>query len=202
MKIEIKKIPKEHITEAVDIFTGAFIDDPLFKFAFPELNQRKRLTKVMYEFVVYDMVPQLNLMMIGAYVDDILAGCEIYTTPEANEWDERMNVSLKKMRAKANDDAINLIGEYARLKKYDPGVVHFYGNEIAVKGEFRKKGIGKALADNMIKECKNHTTAQGIIIDTANENNIKLYEKWGWVLKGVYNFYTIKSFAFWRGKYR
>ena len=196
--ISIKHIPESLYPEAVEIFTQGFIDDPLFLFAFPEEEQRKRLTNIMYEFVVYDLVPKLNLTMKGAFIYDSLAGCIIYTTPDAQEWNEAMNIALRNMRDKANDERINIIGEYARLKKYDPGVPHFYGNEISVKKEFRRQGIGIALAEDMIRECKTHPTAKGIVIDTANPDNILLYKKWGFELKATIDFYNIKSYAMWR----
>jgi GNAT superfamily N-acetyltransferase len=196
--IIIKSIPEHLLPEAVEIYTQGFMDDPLFLFAFPEDEQRKRLTKVMYEFVVYDLVPKLNLTMKGAFIDDSLAGCIIYTTPDAREWNEDMNIAIQKMRDKANDERINIIGEYARLKKYEPGVPHFYGNEISVMKKYRKHGIGKSLAEDMINECASHATAKGIVIDTANPDNLSLYKKWGFALKATIDFYDIKSYAMWR----
>ena len=53
MEILIKPIPEKYLNESVKIFTNAFINDPLFLFAFPEIDERKRLTQIMYEFVVY-----------------------------------------------------------------------------------------------------------------------------------------------------
>jgi GNAT superfamily N-acetyltransferase len=200
MEPNIKEIPKKRWGESVEIFTEAFMDDPLFLFAFPEIDTRKRLTKIMYEFVVYDMVPALNLVMNGAFLSIELAGCQIYRTPESFGWNELMNSALEKMRAKANDERINLIGEYATLSGYDPAVVHFYGNELAVKKEFRRSGIGRALSNFMINECRTHPTAKGTVIDTANEKNVRLYEKWGWELKMTLSFYEIKKFFMWRAK--
>jgi ribosomal protein S18 acetylase RimI-like enzyme len=196
--ITIKDIPSSLYPEAVEIFTQGFSNDPLFLFAFPEEEQRKRLTKIMYEFVVYDLVPKLNLKLKGAFIDDIFAGCIIYTTPDARGWSDEMNDAIAKMQAKANDKRINLIGEYARLKKYDPAVPHFYGNEHSVKKEYRKHGIGKALAEYMINECESHPASWGIVIDTANPDNVPLYQKWGFVLKATIDFYDIKSYAMWR----
>jgi hypothetical protein len=197
LKTVIKSLNPESFREAAEIYTEAFYLDPLFVFAFPGQEQRMRLTRVMYEFVVFDMVPILNLTIKGAFVNDKLAGCVIYTTPESSEWDEKMNEALDKMRVRANDEKINFIGEYARLEKFSPGVEHFYGNELAVGSGFRKRGIGKMLNDTMVEECKNHFSAKGIVIDTANENNVSTYLKWGWQLKKTGVFHNIKYFAFW-----
>jgi ribosomal protein S18 acetylase RimI-like enzyme len=198
MEIQINDIPKELYKDAVAIFTGAFSDDPLFMFAFPAKEQRRRLTKIMYEFVVYDMVPKLNLTIRGAFADGILAGCMIYTTPESFAWSETMNASLENMREKAADKSINLIGEYATLNGYKPEVEHYYGNELAVRKQYRGRGLGKALLNDLIKHCESHPKAKGILIDTANENNIAMYEKLGWALKTTIPFYDINKYFLWR----
>jgi GNAT superfamily N-acetyltransferase len=198
MNTVIKEIPEEMRSEAVEIFAQAFMDDPLYLFAFPEVEQRRRLTKIMYEFVVYDMVSKLNLVLKGAFVENKLAGCMIYTTPDSNQWDDTMNEAIMKMREKANDKRIDIIGEYAMLKKYEPGVEYFYGNELAVRNEYRRHGIGKRLVESLIADCHNNPIAKGILIDTANINNVTLYEKWGWKLKASLDFYSIKVYSMWR----
>ena len=200
MEIILRNIPKERINEAINIFTEAFYDDPLFVFAFPEEEVRKIQTRIMYEFVVLDMVPKLNLSLKGAFINDELAGVTVYTTPESHEWGGQMMDALAKMREKANNGRMNIIGEFARLGGFEPDCIYFYGNELSVSKDFRKHGIGKALNKHLIDECKKHPTAKGILIDTANENNVKLYKKWGWELKAAADFYEIKKYFLWKEK--
>lgn len=197
METVIKSLKPEHFPDAVNIYSDVFTSDPLFIFAFPDTVTRKRLTKDMYEFVVFDMVTKLNLTITGAFSGDNLAGCVIYTTPDSHNWTESMNESVARMSEKANNERISIIGEFARLNKYSPGVEHFYGNELAVSLNFRRRGIGKLLNDSMVDDCKKHHSAKGIVIDTANENNVPTYIKWGWQLKKTGTFYEIKYFAFW-----
>jgi GNAT superfamily N-acetyltransferase len=198
MNVEIRDIPEKLKNGAVDLFAEAFAGDPLFVFAFPDEDVRKIQTRVMYEFVVLTMVPMLNLAMKGAFDEECLAGCMIYSTPERKGWGENIIDALDRMRKKSNDERINLIGGFAVLEGFTPGVPYFYGNELAVKKEYRNKGIGKALCDFLTDECRRHPLAEGIAIDTANESNVKLYEKWGWELKAVKDFYTIKKYFMWK----
>ena len=132
------------------------------------------------------------MIIKGAFIKNNLAGCIIYSTPESHAWSEIMNEPLMKMREKANDERIDIIGEYARLDKYGPGVKHFYGNELAVSKKYRKLGLGKMLNDCMVNDCRNHPEARGIVIDTANEINVATYKKWGWELKVTGYFHNIK----------
>jgi GNAT superfamily N-acetyltransferase len=198
IKANIKDIPAWERTEAVGIFTEAFTDDPLFKFAFPETEEREKLTKLMYEFVVMDMVPELNLTIKGVYKENKLAGCIIYTTPKSDQWSNKMMGAVSKMREKADNPRINLIGEFAMLDKYEPGVKYCYGNELAVKKDYRRKGIADKLIKTMINDCKSYPEVKGILIDTANKENITLYEKWGWELKQTTDFYSIKKYFMWK----
>lgn len=200
VNISISNIPVNKHAEAVEIFTEAFINDDLFMFAFPEKEQRKRLTKIMYGFVVYDLVPKLNLTIKGAYINNVLAGCIIYTTPDANEWGEQMYEPLQRMREKAGDDRIKLIGEFAMLHGYEPEGKYYYGNELAVRKDFRNKGIGKALVKYMIDESGKSKEANGILIDTANLNNVKMYRRWGFELMEIKDFYELKKYFLWREK--
>ncbi|RPI19868.1 MAG: N-acetyltransferase [Ignavibacteriae bacterium] len=200
MEIVIKDIPADKINDAISIFAEAFFDDPLFVFAFSEDEIRKRQTRIMYEFVVNDMVPKLNLTLKGAFANNELAGVTIYTTPDSYEWGEQMIESITKMREKANDSRMNYIGEFARLGGYEPDGEYLYGNELAVSKNFRKHGIGRTLNKFLINECNKFPEAQGILIDTANENNVKLYEKWGWELKAAVDFYQIKKYFLWKDK--
>jgi ribosomal protein S18 acetylase RimI-like enzyme len=194
----IKNIFPEDHNEAISIFSEAFTDDPLFKFAFPEDNIRYDQTGIMYSFVVNDMVPVLKLKLVGSYENNELSGCMIYATPESFHWNEDMNTAVEKMRVASGDERISLIGEYATLSGFDPKVPNFYGNELAVKKEFRNRGIGKTLCKYLIDQCEQSPSAKGILLDTANSANISIYEKLGWELKKSVPFYDIKKHFLWR----
>jgi ribosomal protein S18 acetylase RimI-like enzyme len=202
MTIKIDKIENELQTEAIELLYQAFVDDPLYKFIFPDEHKRTELTKSMYEFVVHEMVPGLNLTMKGAYTDkDNLLGCMIYTTLNSMDWNDKLTNAAIEMRKKANDKRMELIGEYASLcSEYRPEVKHFYGNELAVRKEYRNQGIAKLLVFNMIEDFQNNPDAEIIAIDTTNEENVLLYQKWGWKLNASFDFYDIKVYSMWMGK--
>lgn len=202
MTIRIDKIENELQTDAIKLFSQAFVDDPLYKFVFPDEHRRTELTKLMYEFVVREMVPGLNLTMKGAFTDDNkLIGCMIYTNLKSTDWNEKLTNAAIEMRKKAHDKRMELIGEYAsKCSEYRPEVKHYYGNELAVRKEYRKQGIAKLLVFNMIEDFQNNPEAELIAIDTTNEKNVPLYQKWGWKLNASFDFYDIKVFSMWRGK--
>lgn len=202
MKIRIDNIKNDLQNEAIELLDQSFADDPLYKFLFPDGHKRIELTKLMYEFVVREMVPGLNLTMKGAFTDDNkLLGCMIYTTLNSTDWNEKLTNAAIEMRKKADDKRMELIGEYASLcSDYRPKIKHYYGNELAVRREYRNRGIAKQLVYTMIEDFENNPDAEIIAIDTTNEKNVPLYQKWGWKLNARFNFYDLKIFSMWRGK--
>lgn len=197
MNFSIKSVSSFHNEEAVKIFTAAFVSDPLHIFAFPEEIERERITKLVYELVVLSILPEMNLKMHGAFVDDKLAGALIYTTPESNHnWSDKLDFAVNEMRRKANNERIKFIGEYAMTSgKYRPEVPHFYLNELAVNPEMQGRGIGTKLMLSVEPECLKHPTAKGTALDTTNIRNVNLYKRLGYEVVQEFEFYELTGYS-------
>ncbi len=182
MEIKIKQIETNELETAIDIFTECFLEEPLHIFAFPEIEKRKRCTRLVYELVVHHLIPGLKMEIIGAYTGGRLVGVLDYTPPNQNaEWSEELEEAVGEMRRKANDDAINIIGEFAQLSgQVKPGETHFYINDVAVLKEFRGKGIAKKLFEYVENECLTHPEAVCTALDATSRKNVSLYEHWGY----------------------
>ncbi|MFT4303550.1 MAG: GNAT family N-acetyltransferase [Candidatus Woesearchaeota archaeon] len=61
--------------------------------------------------------------------------------------------------------------------------VQSYIQDIFVKKEYRKKGIGKKLLDKMHNHFKKKNTIPGLNVDILNKCAIKFYQKQGYVIK-------------------
>jgi ribosomal protein S18 acetylase RimI-like enzyme len=199
MNYKITKIPENLYSEAVDIFTNAFIDDPLHLFAFPDLKERIRITKLIYELVVGHIVPGMNLSFIGIFVNDILAGVQTYTTPQSKIWSEELDKAVLKMREKAKNESLNLIGEFSGLTmKHRPKEPHYYLNDLAVSEKYRRKGYGKALMEYAENECLLNPFTSITALDTTNPDNVRLYEKYGYSVNTEYDFMGIKCYSMYK----
>ena len=178
---------------AVKIFTDAFVNDSLFVFAFQDERTRKRLTKIMYEFVVYELVPQMKLKLKGFYEKDKLVSICTYTTPESKTgWTDELANAVNKMWKRAKDDSIKLIGEYSmKSRRYKTDKPHFYFNELAVAPKQQGKGYGKMMFGYVESQCRKHCTAKGVWLDTPNPNNVKIYKHLGYEVKHRFKFYNL-----------
>ncbi|MDD5362797.1 MAG: GNAT family N-acetyltransferase [Ignavibacteria bacterium] len=193
MKIEIRNIEKSEIETAIEIFSEGFIEEPLHIIAFPELEQRKRLTRLVYELIVFHIVPEMNMKLIGAFADQVLAGVLDYTPPNTNAvWTKSLGNAVEDMRKKANDESINLISEYAmKCGSVKPEESHFYLNDIAVLKSFRGNGIGRKLFQHVEDECVRHPAAKCTALDATNPKNLLLYESWGYKVFKEIKFYDL-----------
>ncbi|MBN1633664.1 MAG: GNAT family N-acetyltransferase [Ignavibacteria bacterium] len=199
MNYKITKIPENLFSEAVNIYTNAFIDDPLHLFAFPDLNERIRITKLIYEFVVGHIVQVMNLSFIGIFVNNILAGVMTYTTPKSKIWSDELDNAVLKMRENAGNESVNLIGEFSGLTmKHRPKEPHYYLNDLAVAKEYRRRGYAKVLMEYAENECFLNPFTNVTALDTTNSYNARLYEKYGYYVNTEYDFMGIKCYSMYK----
>jgi len=198
--MEIKTINTGDYEQTIDIYTGAFANDPLFLFAIPDLTERKRLTRIMYEFVVLELVPLMEMSIKGIYNNDKLIGVCTYTIPESKTtWTDKLDKAVLIMRNKAKNINIRLIGEYSMASsKFRPKQPHFYLNELAIPPEEQGKGYCGLLIKNIESECKAHKSAVGIGLDTPNRENVKLYSHLGYEVTNKFKFYELTGYVMYK----
>jgi GNAT superfamily N-acetyltransferase len=193
LNIEIRNIETSELESAVIIFTEGFLEEPLHIMAFPEIEKRKRLTKLVYELIVYHIVPEMKMKLKGAFAEGVLAGVLDYTPPNTKSvWSDSLGLAVEDMRKKANDESINLISEYAmKCGSVKPEETHYYLNDIAVLKSFRGKGIGRMLFEYVENECRQNADAKCIALDATNNKNVSLYESWGYKVFKEIEFYDL-----------
>ena len=195
-KIIIKPLEKVDFEKAVDIYTEGFSKDPLYLYAFPDEQERIRNIKIIYEFMVYDLVPLMKLKIIGAYYGNELAGVLIYTTLESGEWSEESNKAVERMMKKSANENITLIGQYSmEAMKHHSTEPHYYMNELSVREIFRRRGIGSSLLLEAEKEARKNPHVRCILLDTTNPNNVTTYKKIGYEVREAYLFRTFTSYS-------
>jgi GNAT superfamily N-acetyltransferase len=195
----IKELSNSDLPNAVDIFTECFYDDPLHVYAFPDVNERERLTRIMYEFIIYHLVPGMFMKLYGYFETSGLAGVIAFSpyNPE-RKWNDLMQFEVDEMKARAKNDRINLIGDFSR----ESGSVklpfdYCYANELGVLKKYRGKGIGgKLLAFIETETLK--TGINYIALDTANKKNLELYYSRGYKLFKEYLFKELKCYKMYK----
>jgi len=197
--IKIKSVEEDY-EETVNIFTEGFMEYPLHLLLFPEYKERERITRCIYEMMVYDIVPGLNLQLKGLYFRNQVAGCLIYTRPDVKEWDDKMNEAVKKMRIKANNPNVKHIGEYAmKTALYKPKEKHIYLNELAVKKIYRQKGFARLLMESAEDDALKYPETQKTVLDTTNILNVEIYKRIGYNVFHEFNFMELTGYTMVKG---
>ncbi len=194
--ILIRSLEAEDFKNAVDIFTEGFIEDPLHLLLFPEYKERARVTRCIYEMMVYDIVPGLNIQLKGLHYKNQIAGCLIYTRPDAKVWTEKMNEAVKRMRIKANNPDVKHIGKYAmKTALYKPEEKHIYLNELTVKKQYRQKGLARMLLESAEEDAVMFPDIKKIVLDTTNILNVEIYKKIGYNVFHEFNFLGLTGYS-------
>lgn len=191
----ITYLPDKDLHNAVEVFTEGFIEDPLHLQVFTDAKERIRVTRYIYEMMVFDIVPGMNLQMKGIYRENELAGCIIYTRPDSLPWNDKLNESVNKMREKANSKRAYFIGEYAQKSgAMKPKEKHIYLNELSVKRKFRRMGFARMLIENAERDIKMFKNVKAVYLDTSNNLNVEIYKKFGYNISVEFDFSGLTVF--------
>ena len=195
--MKIKTLSNAEFKCAVKIFTDAFANDTLFLFAFPQEKQRYRLTKIMYEFVVYEIVPLMNLKLKGLYDGGKLVSVCTFTTPESKTaWTEELAAAVDRMWKRAKNDSIKLIGDYSmKSRKFRINIPHIYFNELAVAPKQQGKGYGRKMFEYVGAQCRKHPAAGEVWLDTPNPKNVRIYKHLGYSVKHRFKFHNLTGYV-------
>lgn len=114
-------------------------------------------------------------------IDDIKEVLAIESESIISPWNEKqvqyelLNNPVSRMRVAVDEKTI-VIGFIDYWITYDSATIA----QIAIKKELRRKGVAKALLENMIRDCKDQNV-KSITLEVRfnNEPAIKLYELFG-----------------------
>lgn len=82
--------------------------------------------------------------------------------------------------------------------KHDPKAPHFHFGPLAVLPSMQGNGIGSALLDRFCREID--TQKAVAYLETDKEENIHLYEKFGFRVTEEDKLFGVKNWFMWRGR--
>lgn len=84
------------------------------------------------------------------------------------------------------------------LKKYHPPEPHYYLTLLGVHPNFQKRGIARALLDELHSRSDAHPLSTGIYLETANSRNVSLYQHFGYHLMTQLDINGLETFLMFR----
>ena len=174
---ELFKIQKRDLKNAVDVLTEAFSKESMWKEVFTDEEKNRILTEVMVRFClkygsVYATSENFEGIMALAPHDKEMT---TWTIVRSGAFFLSMKISdeAKKM------EVLNSAVEEAK-KSLNLGS-HIHLLMMGVSQEFQGKGFGGKLLRALIEKAE--AEKKSIYLETQKENNVKLYEKYGFSVK-------------------
>jgi len=174
---ELFKIQKRDLKNAVDVLTDAFSKESMWNEVFTDEEKNRILTEVMVRFClkygsVYATSENFEGIMALAPHDKEMT---TWTIVRSGAFFLSMKIAdeAKKM------EVLNSAVEEAK-KSLNLGS-HIHLLMMGVSQEFQGKGFGGKLLRALIEKAE--AEKKSIYLETQKENNVKLYEKYGFSVK-------------------
>jgi ribosomal protein S18 acetylase RimI-like enzyme len=177
-------------TDFIEVMALAFEQDPLFLKAFGARGQG-RSERAVGSFLsfMFDMNRLIRGTPRGLFVDGRLAACALLE-PCASPFASAIGGIASALRFLPVAIALPL-GATAFLNAYTkrtrdaaPQTPHGYLVMVGVLPQAQGRGFGKLLVEDAIERTRGNPRATGIALDTENEANVRLYERWGFRRRG------------------
>ncbi|KZE72110.1 hypothetical protein AV654_34450 [Paenibacillus elgii] len=183
---EIIRLGTAHAAQARDILPKAFSDDPMFRHLFPGAKRSVHIGHF-FSFLFHKSL-LLQEMLIGVQEQGTLRGAACVELPTSYKDAGFLAKARFLCRAigllcQVPPRSFALINEYMRLTtSVRPSVPHHYLVFVGVDPEHQGTGLGKLLLNEIHALADADPTSAGIGLDTENEDNVLLYERFGYRL--------------------
>ena len=178
---DLYKIQKKDLKNAVNVLDNAFSEDSMWKEVFNDEDKNRALTEVMVRFClkygnVFSTSDNLEGVMAIAPHDKDMTALRVIRSGA-------FSLSMKiKSEAKIMKVLSNAVEEAKKSLNLGP---YIYLLIMGVSQEFQGKGFGGKLLRAVIEKAE--TERKPIYLETQKEENVSLYEKYGFSVKKKIN---------------
>lgn len=179
--VNVTRVGRQDIGPAGDTMARAFLDDPVFVWAFPD--ERTRLKRMMAMNAAM-LPPMLGLDHAELYTTDDHAGLAIWAGPET--WQTPTSAMLRAMPRLMKAMGLSGIRKFVSftnaLMKVHPHEPHWYLAGIGTDPPKQGTGVGSALIRKKLDVCD--TQRLPAYLETQKPQNVPYYEKFGFRVTG------------------
>ncbi len=179
-KIEVRNLQPSDRPAFVELMAAAFQHDPLFEKAFGIPNNPDAVTTFLS--FMFDMTRVMGAKPRGAWRDDQLRGCYLMEPPTQGKIANFARMIMVMIRflpvaVKLPWRTVRFLNIYMRKTRAEaPKTPHSYLTMIGVRPGAQGQGIGRHLLQDAIDR------GSDIALDTEANENVGLYEHWGFSL--------------------
>lgn len=185
------------IDSLADVLAMAFVHDPLFQYFFPDEKTRHRLSLYTFRFIV----AHASKKGVVCETSSALEGASVWLPSESinRSLIDQLRFGAVNMLIKQGRDTINRQIEASdHMKAIHSKLLtepHLYLSTIGITEDHRGKGLASKLIRPMLEKADQNMLS--CYLDTHNENNIGLYQQYGFkvVQESVIPGSTVKHWA-------
>ncbi len=185
----LKRLQNDQIEAASRVAARAFYDDPLFVYCFPDLNERKIKAVTHCEYMILLGILSGEVFITSSNIEGV-AVWHAYDIKDQKIEKQSKEIIRRLRRVKRENFSDRLFAEkfsiYAEinisLHNEHVNFPHWYFIMLAVDPLQQGKGHGSMLIRAKLRELDKQNLP--CYLDTQNENNVSLYEHFGFELVG------------------
>ena len=182
---ELYLIQKKDVDEATTVLTRAFHEDPLIKLIYPNQDERKLFTPILWRFLTKDGLrygevysPSDKIEGVAKWLPPGKEHMGMWRTILSGGLKMSMALAKQKDERKLSPRRIEQItSKITQIHKELVKEPHWYLANIGIAPEYQGKGFGSKL----IKPMLERTAKEGypVFLETNFEGNVGLYEHLG-----------------------
>lgn len=183
--ILIRDLRTSDRADFIAVMADAFEADPLFLTAFGARGERgwERRVASFLSFM-FDMTRLMQGTPRGLFVGGRLSACALLEPPvsrlAAAAGGFAVALRFLPVACTLPIRAIAFLNNYTRrTRTAAPLSPHGYLVMVGVRPEAQGQGFGRRLVEDAIARTRTDPRATGIALDTENEANVRLYQRWG-----------------------
>lgn len=182
---ELYLIQKEDVDKATTVLTRAFHEDPLIKLIYPDSEERKRYTPILWKFLTKDGLkhgevysPTKEIEGVAKWLPPGREHMGIWRTIRSGGL--KMGVALarqkdeRKLSPRKIEQVTNRITQIHKELMKEP---HWYLANIGIAPDHQRKGYGSKLIKPMLERIEKE--GYSVFLETNFEGNVGLYEHLG-----------------------
>jgi len=178
-------IPRERAEEAVEVLALAFEHDPAIQYLFSGVSQQSAFHYQLRELFRFTCAVHFDLEcpLLGYVVDTELVGVACVGEPVDKPLSDPLIKMYERLKSVIGPEATCRLEAHGQLTdRYRPEQPNYYLIVIGVHPDAHGKGYGHILLDAVHALSEAHPVSTGVVLDTANEKIVSLYEHFGYAV--------------------
>jgi GNAT superfamily N-acetyltransferase len=170
-----RKATESDFRAVVETIAGAFYDDPLWSWVFPDPEARRRQQSAMFGFYVESSLPGGNVLIADARASAAI----VYTPPGERELTEELEAGVEPfLRETLGSHAGTVLETLERFEAAIPeGPPFYYVSFLGTRPDSRGRGLGMALLSEVCAEADSE--GKPVYLESTNPDNNVRYERQG-----------------------